>query len=295
MPNPWCVNTSNHPQKTKVGCKPTHPKGQRRIGRDLAVFFGRKFSVVFDKHDYLCSSCYSSAEREWKDALTNSFSESMDTDAYRSKRASAASAILSISSLRYTDSSDAESDASSSTASEKEISDVISFVEQKESTALLNAVFAVLGQGPIIDVRNRNVVRQQVHTALAMIRKAAEPILRQEEDEDRDSQSVIASDMIMTDSDELVANFKHLVTSSEYSEQIRLLTLAPISWGRVKIQNFFQCSQHQVRYAVFLRDTDRILSLPVDLRGNQPFNPLTEKEIFDFYHSDDVSRVQNCS
>jgi hypothetical protein len=291
MPNTWCANTNSHPKKTKIGCKPSHPKGQRRIGRELADFLGQKFSVSFDEHDYLCSPCYLSAQRECNHVSLNSASDSMDTDGFRSTHASATSAVSSMSPLADTDSSNPGSDGSSSTASEKDMANVISFVEQKEATTLLNAVLAVLGQGPIIDVRNRNIVRQQVNGALAMIRKAAESILREDEDEELFVKSNSASDVTIDEIDELVTNFKYLVTTSDYSEQIRLLTLAPKAWGRIKMQNFFQCSQHQVRYAVFLRDTDRVLSLPIDLRGNQSFDALAEKEIFDFYHTDEISRV----
>jgi hypothetical protein len=262
MPDQWCANTSNRPNKSKIVCKPTHPDVQRRIGRVLAAFLGRKFSVLFEKHEYSCSTCYLSAKHEYEDASIRSVSDSMDTDDFRSARASAFTAASNISSIAGTDVTDSGSESSSSMAFEKDVAKVISAVERKEATSLLNDVLPVLGQRPIIDIRNRYIVRQQVDGALVLIRKTAESIFCQDENEDEDEneeeddellvQNSRVSDVTMTEADELVANFKYLVSSSDYSEQIRILTLAPKAWGRLNIENFFRCSQHQVRYGVLL-------------------------------------------
>ncbi|CAF4701229.1 unnamed protein product, partial [Rotaria socialis] len=110
---------------------------------------------------------------------------------------------------------------------------------------------------------------------------------------DSTNQDIITdeSDITINEAKQIVNNFKLLVETSDYNEQIRLLTLVPSTWGRTKITNIFHCSQHQARYSIYLRGADQILSLPVDLRGNIPFNPDVEKEIFDFYHRDDISRA----
>ena len=95
----------------------------------------------------------------------------------------------------------------------------------------------------------------------------------------------------MDESIEIVNNFKYLINVSDYSEAIKLLTLAPKNWGRLKIKNFFSCSEHQACYSVYLKDEGQVLSLPVDLRGNIPFDSLIAKAIYDFLHIDEISRV----
>jgi hypothetical protein len=122
-----------------------------------------------------------------------------------------------------------------------------------------------------------------------IIRKAAEHAYKSSEETEEKYQ--VVSEITMNDTTELAKNFKYLIDTSEYSEKIRLLTLTPKSWGRLKISNFFSCSDHQARYSIYLRDSDQVLSLPIDLRGNIAFDPVAEKEIFDFYHDDEVSRV----
>ena len=71
---------------------------------------------------------------------------------------------------------------------------------------------------------------------------------------------------------------------------IKLITLTPKNWGRLKIKNFFSCSEHQARNSVYLRDEGQILSLPIDLCGNIPFDPRVAKAVYDF-HIDEISRV----
>jgi hypothetical protein len=160
----------------------------------------------------------------------------------------------------------------------------------KKSTELLNNVLVLVGQSPITDIRNRNIVRKKVNDAIAIIREVAEQVYTSKEKEEKldvdDNPEII-----LDDTQELVINFKYLVDSSDYLEKIRLLTLVPKSWGRLKVTSFFSCSEHQARYGIYLRDVGQILSLPVDLRGNIAFDPVIEKEIFDFFHSDDISRV----
>ncbi|CAF1605394.1 unnamed protein product [Didymodactylos carnosus] len=161
---------------------------------------------------------------------------------------------------------------------------------RRESISLLNGVSDLLGVKRIEDVRNRNILRTQTDKAVLAIRRLAENTL---DSGDREApQDWLTAEYTLDEADELIKGFKHLVDSSDYTEQIRLLTLAPSGWGRAKIQLSFNCSQRQARYAVHLRDSGRKLHCPVDLRGNMPFDPQIEKQIFEFYHDDLISRVR---
>ncbi|CAF4064309.1 unnamed protein product [Rotaria sordida] len=203
----------------------------------------------------------------------------MDPDEPPPTRASASAALSNISTL----SSDvvllSDSEDSLSNILEEEIMDLNSQLNRKNSVELLNNVFSLVGLSPIREIRNRSFIREQVNIALTFIRQTAEQIYKGEEKDEKyliDDQLNIT----MNEAMELVNNFKSLVDSSDYSEKIKLLTLAPVNW------------EHQARYSIYLRDAGQILSLPIDLRGNIPFDPVIEKEIFNFFHSDEISR--NC-
>ncbi|CAF5112803.1 unnamed protein product, partial [Rotaria magnacalcarata] len=87
-------------------------------------------------------------------------------------------------------------------------------------------------------------------------------------------------------SDCLQALFNH----SSGSEKIRFLTIAPPSWGRKTIVDFFKCTQHQARAAVELRLTDGILAFPASLRGNQPIDVAVIEQVINYYRNDSINR-----
>ena len=47
------------------------------------------------------------------------------------------------------------------------------------------------------------------------------------------------SSISVEDSNSLINGMKRLFDSSDYDEQVRLLTLSPTGWGRVKMENVF--------------------------------------------------------
>ncbi|CAF1651277.1 unnamed protein product [Adineta ricciae] len=73
-------------------------------------------------------------------------------------------------------------------------------------------------------------------------------------------------------------------------EQIRILTIAPASWGRNKIVDFFNCTEHQARASIELRQTNGILAFPTFLRGNEPTDLVTIDKILSYYRRDGISR-----
>ena len=54
-------------------------------------------------------------------------------------------------------------------------------------------------------------------------------------------------------SNELLNGLKELYKQSSDSEQTRLMTIAPLSWGRVMLSKWFGCSDHHGRQAILLR------------------------------------------
>ena len=93
-----------------------------------------------------------------------------------------------------------------------------------------------------------------------------------------------------SDSHALIEGLQTLFKFSSDSEKIRLLTIAPVSWGRNAIVNFFKCTQHQARAAIDLRFTNGILAFPTSSRGNQPVDPDIIKQVINYYRNDSTSR-----
>lgn len=69
------------------------------------------------------------------------------------------------------------------------------------------------------------------------------------------------------------------------------MTIAPASWGRQKVQMFFNSSDRQARYSRELRSTEGVLATPEDLRGNQALDPSVIQAVIKFYEQDWISRV----
>ena len=108
--------------------------------------------------------------------------------------------------------------------------------------------------------------------------------------QDQNSKRSHYSKLSVPDSNGLIEGLQTLFKHSSNSEKIRLLTIAPVSWGRRTVVNFFNCTEHQARAAIELRLTNGILAFPASLRGNQPTDPDVIEHVVNFYRNDSISR-----
>ena len=82
--------------------------------------------------------------------------------------------------------------------------------------------------------------------------------------------------------------------ASDRLEQIRLLTLAPVTWGRhISYKPFFNSPQRQARTSIELRASAGVLAPAVDSHGKKPLDPATVQAALHFYNQDDISRVSS--
>ena len=65
MPVQWCAHPVYHSGKTKVGPKPSYPRGSRRVDEELVKFINDTHGISFDstaesirEGDLLCRTCY---------------------------------------------------------------------------------------------------------------------------------------------------------------------------------------------------------------------------------------------
>lgn len=97
----------------------------------------------------------------------------------------------------------------------------------------------------------------------------------------------------INESNELLAGLKELYKQSSDSEQTRLMTIAPSSWGRIMLSKWFGCSDHHARQAILLRQKKQILAFPEYSRGNKFLDPDTIELIIEFYSQDGISRMSS--
>ena len=130
-------------------------------------------------------------------------------------------------------------------------------------------------------------MKSDVTKVIDIIRRAADQIFHGSDEEDMKKN---ITSLKVQDTESLIDGFKLLVDSSDYDEQVRLLTLAPRHWGGVQIEQFFSCNQWQARKAIETRASFGILSSITNFSGNSSIDPLLVEEIRSFYQMDDISR-----
>ena len=97
------------------------------------------------------------------------------------------------------------------------------------------------------------------------------------------------------ESNELLDGMKELFQQSTYEEQVRLMTIAPDSWGRTAIAQSFGASDHQAWRSILLRRDRGVLAFPEYTRGNKFLDEDTVQSVIIFYLQDGVSRVSSNS
>ncbi|CAF4258436.1 unnamed protein product, partial [Rotaria sordida] len=176
----------------------------------------------------LCAPCYRRATENFNHIYAFANLSPMDSDELRPARAAAIAALSTISTLTTTDMSLSDHYDLSSEISDEEIINFESQFNRERSVELSNNFSVLVGQSPIRDIRNRNIVCEKINDAFAIIRQATEQVYK--DDEKKDKLKIDDKpELTMNDATELINTCKFLVNISDHSEKIRLFTLAPKS------------------------------------------------------------------
>jgi hypothetical protein len=97
-------------------------------------------------------------------------------------------------------------------------------------------------------------------------------------------------DLSMDDAVWILYRLRELYSISDNDEKQRLMTMLPPTWGRDRIANWFDGSEHHARQSIELRTTNGVLSHSEDRRGNKPLDSQIELTVYNFYTSDEISR-----
>ena len=103
----------------------------------------------------------------------------------------------------------------------------------------------------VLNRRNTGTMRNNVTRAIEIIKETADDIDSTSGFTKSNNMSLIASE-----ANALLDGMKLLFKSSDYDEQVRLLTLSPPHWRRPQIQKFFSCNEWQARKATELRNSN---------------------------------------
>ena len=226
MSTVWCANLLAHINKTKIGQKPTHPKGQQRLDHHLATFLSNFWGISLNEYDFLCTTCYQLGKKSYDIASPVIAATPMDIDESPSERAASRAVLSNSSSLSNAIMHISDPEDSSSDSSYGEFIELKPQLNRAKAMEFLNSIFAIVGQPPIKDIRNGNHLREKVDYTVRLIRQAAEELYKEKQEEE-ETFSNNTTEITMDESVEIVNNFKYLTNVSDYSEAIKLLTLAP--------------------------------------------------------------------
>lgn len=77
MPHQWCSHPTSHQGATKIGSRPNHPKGDRRIKEELAIYISDKYGL-FDSNNervqnhLFCRTCFERESAEFHQTTESS-------------------------------------------------------------------------------------------------------------------------------------------------------------------------------------------------------------------------------
>ena len=87
----------------------------------------------------------------------------------------------------------------------------------------------------------------------------------------------------VSETDILLGGMKITFKSSDYYEQVRLLTLSPPYWVRPQIQKFSSCTEWQARKAIARRNSLGTLTKVTNFSGNPLIDLILVEEIEAFF------------
>ncbi|CAM4852061.1 unnamed protein product, partial [Rotaria magnacalcarata] len=140
MPTIWCAKSDEHVGKSKVGQKPTFPKGKRRINHELAMFLTNQNGKYFQQDDFLCTRCFETVKQNLAMNLPLITSSAMDIDDRKPERAAATTALLNISALTNIEMSFSDCEDVAPDNCEEEIMALELQLSRQKSLELLNNI-----------------------------------------------------------------------------------------------------------------------------------------------------------
>ncbi|CAF4587125.1 unnamed protein product, partial [Rotaria socialis] len=299
MPIDLCAHPVAHPSTTKLGCRPSHPRGDRILHAELTRHISETYGMIDETGQFLtgyhlCRTCYEkeyaiyNAKKSHQQNMGEDGGEMMYVDDENTEnQRQLHSTTNDLSMADYQMNEKFESSTPESITGSEDSDDIEHGHRQQQAKHILNKVFQALSITPILDTRDNGALKRDVTRAIQGIRKLANELCHVPNTKTLKSNVTL----LATEENELLIDgLKRLFGSSDYDDQVRLLTLSPPTWGRVQIENFYFCNEWQSRRALEIRGSFGILATPTNFSGNPRINPLLVDEIQAFYQEDIISR-----
>ena len=269
----------------KTGTKPSHPKRKRTIKEDLAEYINNHHERILNESskrlvegNYLCSTCFANEERNFN------LYEEMGTNVDNGQD--------------YV-----------SCGLDNELNSPIdhNYVHAKQDDAKmkLNQVFQYVNVQMIDDMsvsciafklykilfcsRNTNQISHAIDATYLRLNEWSNILLPSSRRAEK-PETFSSLDLSMDDAVWILQHLRELFIISSHEEQQRILTMLPSTWGRDRISQWFNSSEHQARHSIALRSNTGIFSYAEDHRVNKSLDSEIGLMVHNFYISDEISR-----
>ncbi|CAF3815158.1 unnamed protein product [Rotaria sp. Silwood1] len=286
----WCAHPTRHQNCSKVGRKVTHPKGRRVVSKQLAQYIQKyyrrgigKSKLTTREGDFLCTGCY-----DFECKKMNQKYISTQEQGVVENQLELEAKELSCSSNPREEQPDNEDEALSGTTSSNVSTEQLYY--KQEVVDLLNNIFELLNIELIADVRHRDKLRAKINQVNVKLYDLCDNILDLKASSNSNSINLFSSGITLHDCQTLIDGLKQLFFISNNEQQIQLLTIAPLDWGRKKIEYFFNCTEHQAKEAIILRYLYGVLARPTYFSGNKPLSKNIIDQVLNFYEDGRISR-----
>ncbi|CAF1510324.1 unnamed protein product [Adineta ricciae] len=256
----WCSHPS-HISLTRSGSKPSHPVGRRTIDERDAKLLNTHIilnsewaSVTMQAGDKVCQTCFNT--------LSDLMKTCLDTEQ-----------VL----------------VETPEAHNSELRTINTQLKKDSAKEEVNRVFQALKMETIRDDRRIKQIRNQIDDVYRHLQNLCDVL------EDNDPQLHLPNphSLEINESNDLLNGLKELYKQSSEEEQTRLMTIAPLSWGRVMLSKWFGCTDHHGRQALLLREEKNVLAFPEYSRGNKFLDQVIIDLIVEFYLQDGISRMSS--
>ncbi|CAF1544967.1 unnamed protein product [Rotaria magnacalcarata] len=220
MPIDWCAHPVAHLSTTKLGCRLSHPRGDRRLHAELTRHISETDGMIDETGQFLtgyhlCRTCYEkensiyNATKSHQQNMGEDGGEVMNVDDENTEnQRQLHSTTNDLSMADYQMNEKLESLTPESFTGSEDSDDSEHGYRQQQAKHILNKVFQALSITPIIDTRNTDALKRDVTRAIQGIRKLADELCHVP------STKTLKSNVTLLTTDEnvsLIDGLKHLL------------------------------------------------------------------------------------
>lgn len=160
----WCSHPVAHRGSTKVGCKPSHPRGNRKVDGQLARFISELYAMVDETNQLrteyrLCRRCYERENAKFNAShghqrdLCGDGNETMNVDDQSMESWHQSESTMKDASMADDQiDENLESSPTASVTESEDSDDIDRSYRQEQAKNTLNEIFQVLSIPPIVDM-----------------------------------------------------------------------------------------------------------------------------------------------